>query len=413
MNKYTEEFIKKAKEFHCIDDETDNVKFIYSESLNIILPSQSEPVEITCVKHNHTFNVVPRWHLKWVTGGCIKCRTDMTMIQKIKKSKEQWEKDKLITHLFDDGTPKYDYSKFIFINKRTPGNIICNTCKKENRPYEFKQSPYHHIDRKQNCNNCSNVESGLKQSRPLVEYIKLCKIKHEDQYSYDKINETYTSGKSIIEIFCKKCEEYFIQRANQHISGSGCIVCGYAKSALSKQSNTQYFIDKASKIGKNIETCDYSDTVYISSKEKLNIKCIPCNLIYKITPNSHLRGKGCPSCNHHTSKSAREWLHYIQLSNDILLQTFDSIEGEYKIPKTKYKVDGYDPQTKTIYEFHGDFWHGNPNKYPPEFINPIIKKPMNELYNMTCKKKEICISLGYKYVEMWESEWILLKSKQD
>ena len=28
-----------------------------------------------------------------------------------------------------------------------------------------------------------------------------------------------------------------------------------------------------------------------------------------------------------------------------------------------YIVDGYDSKTNTIYEFNGDFWHGNPNIY--------------------------------------------------
>ena len=32
--------------------------------------------------------------------------------------------------------------------------------------------------------------------------------------------------------------------------------------------------------------------------------------------------------------------------------------GEHRIPGTHYAVDGYDPQTHTVYEFYGCFWHG-------------------------------------------------------
>ena len=40
------------------------------------------------------------------------------------------------------------------------------------------------------------------------------------------------------------------------------------------------------------------------------------------------------------------------------------------------KVDGYISETNTVYEFFGDFWHGNPNnfKYPHTKMNPVAKK---------------------------------------
>ena len=33
--------------------------------------------------------------------------------------------------------------------------------------------------------------------------------------------------------------------------------------------------------------------------------------------------------------------------------------GEQKV--CGHYVDGYDPETKTVYEFHGCYWHGFPN----------------------------------------------------
>lgn len=33
-----------------------------------------------------------------------------------------------------------------------------------------------------------------------------------------------------------------------------------------------------------------------------------------------------------------------------------------KISGRIFKVDGFDPIINTIYEFYGDFWHGNPKK---------------------------------------------------
>ena len=62
------------------------------------------------------------------------------------------------------------------------------------------------------------------------------------------------------------------------------------------------------------------------------------------------------------SKIGDIWLEYVKHTNKI-----DNLIKEYKIPhfhfgnneRHKY-VDGYDPATNTIYEFLGDYWHGNP-----------------------------------------------------
>ncbi len=50
-------------------------------------------------------------------------------------------------------------------------------------------------------------------------------------------------------------------------------------------------------------------------------------------------------------------------------------DGEYQIPGTRYKADGYCSETNTIYEFHGDYWHGNPSKFSPTDINELNNIP--------------------------------------
>ena len=403
MNTHTCNFINKGKENH--KDKDGNPLFEYPDTLRIQTPSQPDKIEIKCIKHGTCF-VVPRHHLSNKTGGCGKCRAEKTSETKKENSRKQWEKDILTTHLFPDKTPKYDYSKFEYTKRDTQGTIICKACKKEGRiPYEFHQAPNHHIDRKQGCNNCSNIENGLNQATPIDTYISRCSEKHGGIYEYDKIHETYKSGRNNIQIYCKECEEYFPQMAESHISGRGCPRCGRVRSALSKLSNTETFLEKAKQIGHNNEMCDYSNTVYVSAHEKVNIKCNKCNIEYPISPNNHLRGKGCPTCHHHTSRPARDWLTYIQVKNNIILQTFDSENGEYIINGTKWKADGYDPNTNTIYEFHGDYWHGNPKKYSSETINEKTKTPMGELYNKTLEREKKIIELNYKLVVMWEMDW--------
>ena len=34
---------------------------------------------------------------------------------------------------------------------------------------------------------------------------------------------------------------------------------------------------------------------------------------------------------------------------------------------------------------------------------------MGELYERTLQKRDICLTLGYKYVEIWETRWNIFK----
>jgi hypothetical protein len=79
--------------------------------------------------------------------------------------------------------------------------------------------------------------------------------------------------------------------------------------------------------------------------------------------------------------------------------------GEFVIPGTRYKADGYIKSSNIIFEFHGDFWHGNPKLYDQTKINPRIGITYGELYNQTIAKSNIILDKGYNLVEIWENDW--------
>ena len=55
-------------------------------------------------------------------------------------------------------------------------------------------------------------------------------------------------------------------------------------------------------------------------------------------------------------------------------------------------------------------WHGNPEIYNQEDINPITKTTYVEQYIKTLKKQRFCEESGYNYVSIWESEWFSFKN---
>lgn len=69
-----------------------------------------------------------------------------------------------------------------------------------------------------------------------------------------------------------------------------------------------------------------------------------------------------------------------------------------------YIVDGIDLENKIVYEFYGDYWHGNPNYYKPNDINCFSKKTFGELYSKTIQREQELKDLGYRLITKWEDK---------
>jgi len=209
-----------------------------------------------------------------------------------------------------------------------------------------------------------------------------------------------TTPKYIIQNVVKiKIHGDFLQTPIGHyFSGSGCQKCaGVAKLT------TEDFIERSKKIHGDLY--DYSQSVYINSGEKVKIICKKHGLFQQIAGGHYQSGQGCPRCsNIGYSKPQIKWLHFLSKYYNIDIQHAEN-DGEYLIPKTKYKADGFCKENNTIYEFHGDFWHGNPNIYKDDDINTITKCTYKELYEKTLKKEGILKNLGYNLVVIWENDW--------
>jgi G:T-mismatch repair DNA endonuclease (very short patch repair protein) len=73
------------------------------------------------------------------------------------------------------------------------------------------------------------------------------------------------------------------------------------------------------------------------------------------------------------------------------------------------RVDAFDPSTNSIYEFLGDYWHGNLEVFDPTKINESTKTSFYELNAKTFIRLNKLKDLGYKVHYIWESDF--LKSK--
>jgi hypothetical protein len=72
-------------------------------------------------------------------------------------------------------------------------------------------------------------------------------------------------------------------------------------------------------------------------------------------------------------------------------------------------VDGLDPDNKIVYEFLGDYWHGNLERYDEDMINRANKSTMKELNDHTIARRHRLTNAGFSLIEIWESDWTKLK----
>lgn len=105
------------------------------------------------------------------------------------------------------------------------------------------------------------------------------------------------------------------------------------------------------------------------------------------------------------SHNSIKWMTQVMIVNNIHIQHGNN-GGEFRIPNTKISVDGYCQENNTVYEFHGDRWHGNPKIFQPnDQCHPHSNLSAGELYKKTINRENLIKSLGYNLVVMWEGDF--------
>lgn len=364
-------FITKAKLAH-----GDKYKYHLVEYINSLTK-----VKIECEK-GHIFEQTPNHHVGG--DGCRRCRGYY-------RTQEDFEAEskEMFPGLFD-------YSRTKFIDMGTPIVLICS------REHTFEIPPCIHLrtGSKGGCRDCACIEASLRMSYTQEEWIEMATTIHGDLYIYERVE--YINSQTNTAIICRKHGE-FQQTPAQHLSGRGCRKCGAERCAESKR-YTETDIEEAFTNAGIIHNnrYEYIKIFRIEGKLMIEMRC-PTHDIISQRLDHHLHGHGCVRCVPQYSKQQIEWLNYCSIARPGILHAENS--GEYRIPGTGFMADGFHTDTNTVYEYQGDFWHGNPSVFNPLDINPRTNTTYGFLYERTQKKIADIKSRGYKVVEVWEKEW--------
>lgn len=349
-------------------------------------------VDIVCRQHG-VFSQRPSCHIKG--QGCPVCS----------RLNRKGEKGFLLAakDMFEEAIT-YDYSQFIYIDNKTASTVICPA------HGSFQISPRALLKRRQYCPDCNLDPAKIKSALPAPEWargvtyttdewVNKAKQTHGDKYDYDLVE--YKGALKEVSIKCTACDNIFQQTANNHLSGRGCPTCG----GTSKMTTEEYVV-RASKKHENSQY-DYSHTNYVDSETTIQVIC-KSHGEFSTHPMHHLhRGDGCQKCHGNYSKQSIAWLHYIALTENIRIIHAEN-EGEYyiRLSNKRFPVDGYCSESNTVYQYHGDFFHGNPSVFACDDRNQLNDKTFGDLYSATLSRDNDIRQAGYNLVVMWEKDWL-------
>lgn len=349
----TDEFIKRCSAIHGNR---------YKYSLTVYTNSHS-PVRIICEKHGE-FSQIAKVHLKG--HGCPSCGGRARDAHRFFENAERVHGD------------RYDYSQTMFKHSQKPVSITCREHGK------FSQIASNHTSGS-GCPKCSIQKARLAKLSTTAEFVKRARAVHGDRYDY--ANSLYRSARNRISILCQ-IHGVFEQMAYSHLQGNGCPYCqGVIRS-------TKRFIEKAIKV--HGSAYDYSQTAYRNSTTKVEVIC-NAHGPFLVTASEHLRGSGCPGCM--VSHPEAVWLNSLGITER---------QKRILLPNGRFAyVDGFDEVNDTIYEFYGDFWHGNPAIYSGDLIHPKRGVPFAKIHQETIEREQHLRHLGYEVITMWEADFCL------
>lgn len=343
---------------------------------------------ITCRKHGD-FEQLPLDHA--VKGyGCNTCGYETTV------SKRMFTITDFIARAQHVHGSRYDYTDSVYLGSQAPITIRCLE-----HGY-FTQEAHSHT-RGIGCAECGFVLIGLKRRLTHTEFVSRSQEVHGDRYDYSLT--VYTRCADPVVITCRQ-HGIFRQPADSHLNGHGCPACAREATACRCRLSTEQFVQAC--LAKRGSKYNYDKVQYVNSNTDVVITCA-IHGDFSQNPGNHLYGTAdCPKCSTgRFSKVAIEWLEYRSKQDGVYIQHAMN-DGEKPVTLLsgrRMKFDGYAAETNTVYEFYGDYYHGNPFVYDSDLINAVSKRRMGDLWEETCSRNEAILSLGYHLVTIWESDW--------
>lgn len=201
---------------------------------------------------------------------------------------------------------KYTYELTEF--KTTKIKLIV-TCKIHGN---FEQQPGNHLNGKEGCKQCYSKSNKDRQRMSIEEFIQRVKGIHGDAFNFNNFEYNGTEYRSTF--LCNKHNIEFKQLCASTLAGKlGCPLCTTELRKCLLADDKNKFITKAKTV--HGDTYTYDTFNYTRSGVPSSITC-RIHGDFEQSPNSHLNGRGCPSCaNYGFDDSKPAILYYLSIND--------------------------------------------------------------------------------------------------
>ena len=287
---------------------------------------------------------------------------------------------------------RFDYSGTTYTGMN---NKVLIHCIEHNQTSEVRAAG--HLRGNSGCRKCRSQAISSSKFLTKDQFIERAVTIHGNRYDYSDL--VYTGVETKMTIICSVHGpfEQFGQNHIHKVNKAGCKKCGIS-SSVHKQSTTfeEFVVRAQSKHGNLYSYSKPND--YKNIVSKVDVKCQEHGW-FQQTAEVHLRGHGCVACKHFVSKAETSWLDSLDIPTKWRQWKHFNNEGRM------YLLDACDIQNKIVWEFYGDFWHGNPNTFTEDHINPMTRTTYGELYKRTLAREAELKGLGFQLITIWEYDY--------
>ena len=359
----------------------------YNYSLSVYKKSM-EKIIIICPTHGE-FKITPNSHL--MGQGCGICGKNKAA--KSRKTTNEHKINLFIKKCVDLHKNFYNYSKILLLSNFDYDSKVEIICPEHG---SWMQRASKHMEG-HGCRKCANKLISYTKEEMINRFIKL----HVNLYDYSLVE--YTGIYNNVKIICS-IHSIFEMKPCHHLLKHGCIFCYNERKIIHNEEMRKgivKFTNEANLIHNN--KYDYSLVDYKNAWKKVKIIC-KAHGIFEQSPTLHTNKhkNGCPKCHHSISGPEIDWLDSLNIQHEYR-NVSKTINGRC------FKFDAL--INNIVYEFDGDFFHGNPEFYKKEDINPVTKTTFGSLYEKTLNKKNYLESNGFTVVSIWASEFERIKNE--
>jgi len=281
---------------------------------------------------------------------------------------------------------------------------------------KFAEKLYVYVNGKNQIGKCKICDSKTQFVGYWKGYLTYCSCKCRSKDKSDKASETRQC------VICKKKFRIHKKREKTTCSNECLLKLNFSdevnkkrKDSLKKSMLEKYGVNHPSKLPDFKDKLQQTKLEKYGDKNYVNVEKANKTKFRRYGNANYVNTKKCketcmkrygvPNVFHlrKNKSNGKQISKFQECEYKKILKQYPDAKLEEYLPDVQKSVDIYIPSKKKIVECFGDFWHCNPNIYPPKYYHKYIHMNANEIWKKDEERIESFKSAGYQVEIIWEN----------